>query len=169
MAALARALHGPGSPVGGRVGPGWRLVDDPLEDGVLHGGLFDDSGFPTARRALADGERIVGVIDGPGNLRRASFRDPPAPLPSGIRVETASAAPPARAIRVSSIVLHAHGSSDWTVEVAGPAFRPGFFRLPPRDLAKRCVAASGELQTDRRGIATPSLLLENVDIRPLDG
>ncbi len=168
VSALARALHGPGNPLGVPVGPGWQLVDDPKEAGAPGGVLFDDCAFATDRRVLADGEKVVSTVDGPGCLRRRSFRDPPVPSPFHLRIETSPVTPPPDAIHITGVVVHAHDPGDWTVEVAGPAFGSGFFRARPRDLVQRCAGVSGARYTDHRGIATRSLLFENVEIRPID-
>jgi hypothetical protein len=171
-AALVRALHGPDGRVGFPTGPGWRVVDDPLDPLAILGSTFDDAGFPTCRTELADGSRAIGKIEVPGCLRRASFRDPPQPIACSLRVaEGAPHAPPGPSLRVDRVRIHRAGELRWVLELEGvslrdegPAFT-AFCEVEPEELARRCVAAVGSARQTYRGVTTPALVFEGLRVR----
>ena len=173
VAALVRTLHSGKKGRERRVGAGWRLVDDPLEGGALLGGSFDDSRFPTARRELADGERIVGSLAGPGHFRRPSFRDPPSGALANTVVADTPAPLPPRVLRVGHMVIHPMAKGDWILECSGAFQVRGepdpnpvriWIRTTPLDLLQRCVATRGAPRTSFRGVRTPALLFEDLDL-----
>jgi len=168
---IVRALHRSPECIGLAVGPGWRVEDDPLDVRALLGGTFDDAGFPTARTLLADGTSIVGVLDGPGSLRRPAFRDPPLPLPSNLVVRAPEAALPPRAGLVSSISIHPVEPGSWILELDGVSLEAGrtgppienwFVRVDPGELVRRCVGSVGPGRSSHRGVTTPALLFDDL-------
>jgi hypothetical protein len=167
---LARSFHADPSALGRPVGPAWRLEDKPLDEGALFGGLFDDARFVTARRELADGSEVVGLVTGPGHLRRHSFRDPPHPSPAHLVVPPRAGALPARGVLVSRLRLHSLGADDWVLECAGGVIErgepgprvEGTIRIPPGDLVRRCTATFGEPRESYRGVNTAALLFEGL-------
>jgi hypothetical protein len=155
------------------VGPGWKIADDPVEPGALFGSRFDDAGFRTQRTVLADGSRWTGVLSGKGHYRRPSFRDPPAPAPSGIVAFSEPAAPPGECVLVSGMALHALGPDRWILQVdaaemagsrPGPCLEGAFIRTSPGELAQRCVATVGPARRSHLGALTPALLFEGLEI-----
>jgi len=158
--ALVRSLHtGPG-PIRSRVGPGWCVWNAPDARDALFGGIFDDSGVGTARSALADGERLVGRIDGAGHLRRPSFRDPPRPLPSHLLIDPPERTEAPDALRVEAISLHPLPTGEWVLDLGG-----AFLTTTPEELARGCVAGVGPVRSTHRGVETPALLFEGLEVR----
>jgi hypothetical protein len=164
--ALAEALHGRSSEPGVAVGPGWRLTDEPTAPDALFGGEFDDAGFPTRPIVLADGHRVRCKIDGPGTLRRPSFRDPPTPMSAWLRVRPAEVDPPADGAVVSDLVveplasdmvLRVHG---WTVRHGRPdtAIRGALVPFDPRTWVQRCLGTHGAARASHHGVVTPALV-----------
>jgi hypothetical protein len=173
VAGLVRTLHtGPGA-TGLPVGPGWRVVDDPLAPDALFGGSFDDAGFPTRRRILADGARGIEAADGPGSLRRPSFRDPPQVLPFHPVLEDGPELPGDDGLLVSELAVHPLPDGRWILECDGvlrrsgewgPAVRGGLISTSPAVLARSCVARVGPARNSHRGVRTPALLFEGLDV-----
>jgi hypothetical protein len=135
----------------------WNAPDAP---DALFGGNFDDSGVGTQRIALADGERLVGRIDGAGHLRRPSFRDAPRPLPSHLLID-----PPFRdeapdAMRVETFSLHPLPTGEWILDIGGR-----FVTTTPEELSRCCVAGLGPAQSSQKGVETPALLFEGLEVR----
>lgn len=174
VAALVKSLHGPGRPVGLPVGPGWKVVDDPLDGKALFGGTFDDSGFQAAPKTLSDGREITGLLNGAGHFRRPSFRDYPAALASHLVVAPGGAHAPEEGILVSTLRLHALEPGMWGLEIEGawlesgqpgPALRRCFIRTSPEQLALSCLAAVGPARSSHRGVRTPALLFEGLEVQ----
>jgi hypothetical protein len=174
VSSLVRAVHTDESLLGSPVGPGWRLVDDPNDLDALFGGSFDDAGFRTRRRTLADGRNLVGLVEGQGNYRRPSFRDPPVPCPTQIVVEADRTSPPDGGMLVSDVEIHPMGPADWIIEIRGAPLRDGrpvaplrhgFVRIEPAVLLERCLAAVGTSRSSHRGVRTPALLFDDLPIR----
>jgi len=168
---IVRALHRSPECIGLPVGPGWRLEDDPLDPEALLGGTFDDAGFPTERRLLADGTTVVGVLDGPGSLRRPAFRDPPQSLPANLVVRAPATALPPRAGLVSSISIHPVEPGSWILELDGAALEAGrtgppianwFVRVDPGELVRRCLGSVGPARSSHRGVTTSALLFDDL-------
>lgn len=158
--ALVRTLHtGPG-PSGSRVGPGWRVWNAPDAPDALFGGNFDDSGVSTERTVLADGERMIGRIDGAGHLRRPSFRDPPRPLPSHLLIDPPSRDAAGDAMRVETLSLHPLPSGEWILDLGR-----GFVTTTPEELSRCCVAGLGPARSSQKGVETPALLFEGLEVR----
>jgi hypothetical protein len=174
VSSLVRGVHTDESLLGAPVGPGWRLVDDPNDLDALFGGSFDDAGFRTRRRTLADGRNLVGLVEGQGNYRRPSFRDPPVPCPTQIVVEADRTSPPDGGMLVSDVEIHPMGPADWIIEIRGAPLRDGrpvaplrhgFVRIEPAVLLERCLAAVGTSRSSHRGVRTPALLFDDLPIR----
>jgi len=172
VTALVRTVHSRERGLGSRVGPGWKLVDDPNDPDALFGCSFDDAVFRTRRRTLADGRQLVGLLEGQGNYRRPSFRDPPAPHPTHIVVEADRAEPPAGGMLVSESQIHPLGA-DWIIEVRGALLhegrpvaplRHGYLRIRPEDLVERCLAAVGGPRSSHRGVRTAALLFDDLPL-----
>jgi hypothetical protein len=161
--AVVRTLHtGPGV-TGTRVGPGWRVWNAPDAPDALFGGDFDDSGVGTERIVLAEGERLVGRIDGAGHLRRASFRDPPRPLPSHLLFDPpvrAEALEPPEAMRVETMSLHPLPTGEWILDLGG-----AYVTTTPEELSRCCAAGVGPALSSYRGVVTPALLFEGLEVR----
>ncbi len=166
--ALVRALRGLGGTSKVEVGPGWRIADDPLEPRSLYGGWFDDAGFPARRKLLWDGRTETGRIDGPGHLRRGSYRDPPSPMATSLVVAAGGGDPPTAALLVEDLRVHPIDSRAWVLELSGRvaggggSFRGAMARVDPLDLPRRCVAALGEARWFPKGVLTPALQFEGL-------
>jgi hypothetical protein len=145
-------------------GSGWVVADDPASPRALFGGSFDDATFPTERRLLADGRRVVASIDGPGYLKRSSFRDPPQPLPSHLVVESPSKASFDGGLVVSGVTVHPLAAEEWILEFEGSSGRgvEGFIRTNPLKLMRCCAGTVGPSRLSYRGIQTPALLFEGL-------
>ncbi len=174
-ATLVRALVGALAGIAsGPVGPAWDLRDDPLDPDALFGGTFDDAGFATAPRQLADGRRWIERIAGPGHYRRASFRDPPAVRPSCLTVRARKDPPPRSGVLVSSLEIHAMDPDRWILELEGALLDDGrpVARLPaafvsgsPTEWVERCVASIGPLQESYLGVRTAALVFDGLRVQ----
>jgi hypothetical protein len=138
------------------------------------GGAFDDAGFPTRRRILADGSREVGALEGEGQFWRSSYRDPPCPGTTTLLVETAGATPVDQGILVRDLRLHPVSDDRWILEVDGSLLRRGepsgavlglVLEVDPADLVLRCAAAVGPARRTARGVVTPTLVFEGLGLR----
>jgi len=176
VTSVVRTVHIDESMLGARVGPGWKLVDDPNDLDALFGGSFDDAGFRTRRRTLADGQHLVGLLEGQGNYRRPSFRDLPVPFPTQIVVEADRQPPPDDGMLVSDVQIHPMGPADWIIEIRGAPLRDGrpvaplrhgYVRIDPAALLERCLATVGTARSSHRGVRTPALLFDDLLVRPL--
>ena len=159
--------------MGSAVGSAWKLTDDPTQAGSLFGSTFDDAGFPTQRRVLADGLKIRGVIEGEGTFRRPSFRDTPRNLPFNLEVAAGGKTLPCDGILVTSVTIHPCAAGDWIIEFSGgrlqeggpgPPITSGFIRVTPAELMRRCVASFGETRQSYLGVQTPALLFDGLDV-----
>jgi hypothetical protein len=159
VSALVRSFHADESSLGKPAGPGWRVADDPLSSVALFGGSFDDAAFKTERRLLANGRRITGAIAGPGNLLRASFRDPPLPLPMHLVVEPGLEEQPGDPIPITDLTIHPLSAGEWAIQVGS-----GQIRTSPEELIRRCVAAIGPQKLSHNGVLTPALLFEGLHL-----
>ncbi len=166
--ALVGALHAPGAAPGRPVGAGWRVTEDPRAAGALLGTTFDDAGFPTRARRLADGGSVVGSIGSEGFLRRASFRDPPVPTAACLRIEPGSDAPPPRARLAGSLRIHPL-DDEWLLELETTdledrrpitPWQELVLRETPESLVRRCAAAAGPPRSTHLGVVTPALVLD---------
>jgi hypothetical protein len=159
LALVRGVVCGPG-PTGVPAGPGWCVRDLPQAEGALFGGDFDDSARPTGEKILVDGQRLVGRIDGPGHLRRPSFRDLPRPLPSQLHVDP----PPGDAVpgtpKVESLSIHPLATGHWVLDIGG-----GFVTTTPEELLRCCVAGVGPKCASHRGVVTPALRFEGLGVR----
>lgn len=169
--ALVRAVHGSSEAIGSAVGPGWIVDDRPREPGRLFGGTFDDTLAPTSARRLADGRTVLATIGGPGQRRRASFRDPPAAWPGSLVVAPAERVELRRGIYVNGLTVHPLPGGSWllscegfSVEGAEPAaaLRGTVLRTSPGELVRACVAGSGASVSSHRGVQTPALLFDGL-------
>jgi hypothetical protein len=159
VSALVRSFHADENSLGKPAGPGWRVFDDPRSSMALFGGSFDDAAFKTERRQLANGRRITGTIAGPGNLLRASFRDPPLPLPMHLVVEAGSKEPPGDPIPITDLTIHPLSAGEWAIQVGS-----GQIRTSPGELIRCCAAAIGPQRLSHNGVLTPALLFEGLHL-----
>jgi hypothetical protein len=150
------------------------VADEPLAPDALFGGSFDDAGFPTRRRVLADGARGIGTVDGPGCLRRPSYRDPPRAQPFHPVLEDGPEDPGGDGLLVSELAVHPLPDGRWILECDGilrrgaewgPAVRGGLISTNPALLARCCVARVGPARSSHRGVRTPALLFEGLQVR----
>jgi hypothetical protein len=165
---LVRALGDKGSSGEARVGPGWVVSDDPTHPDASVGGPWDDAGFSARPVPLADGRTVVGTIGGPGSLRRGSFRDPPEPAPSLLRVEPPAVAPSRGDVRVVASRIHSLDGR-WVMEVDGvdpdgTAFHRRFVRTDPLELAARCAGGIGPAIARAGAVVTPALRFEGLRV-----
>ncbi len=147
------------------VGSGWVVADDPASPQALFGGSFDDATFPTERRVLADGRKVVACIGGPGCLSRPSFRDPPQPMPSHLVVEGPAQASFDGGLIVTGLTIHPLAAGEWVIELDGSSGGSveGFIRTNPLELMKCCTGAVGSSKLSHRGVVTPALLFEGLN------
>ena len=171
--ALVRSVPSDGSTV--EVGPGFRVRDDPEEPRALFGGVFDDLGFTTTRRQVADGCTMLARLVGPGHYRRPSFRDVPVSLPVNLVVEPPEAGAPSRGLIAHRVAVHALSAERWVLELDGTWWSDGEprgairgARVPtgPRELLSRCVAGVGAPFASYRGVRTPGLLFDGLTVTP---
>ena len=160
VARLVPFVHGPAPVLGRAVGTAWKVSDEPRDGRGLAGGEFDDVGFPTQSRALAQDGRIVAGIDGPGCYWRRSFRDPPRPLPSTLVVGGAdpSRTTPDGMIRDCRVLPL--GWRTWVLELPGTRLR--HVRTDPESLLRGCTGAVGVAEMTAEGVMTPGLIFEDV-------
>lgn len=158
--ALVRSVHTGAGATGSGVGPGWRVLNAPDATNALFGGSFDDAGVGTARTVLADGRRLVGRIDGDGQLRRPSFRDLPRPLPSHLIVDPPERVEAPDALRVGAISIDPLPTGEWVLDLGG-----AFVTTAPEEMLRCCVAGVGAERSSHRGVVTPALLFEGLDVR----
>ncbi len=174
-AALVRALVGAlGGSATGPVGPAWDLRDDPLDPNALFGGIFDDAGFTTTTRQLADGRRWIGRLEGPGHFRRASFRDPPTTRSIYLTVRARNDPPPRSGVLVSSLEIHAVDPDRWVLELGGALLEDGrpvaplptaFVSGSPMEWVERCVASIGPPRESYLGVRTPALVFDGLRVQ----
>jgi hypothetical protein len=145
--------------------------DDPIHPKALVGGWFDDAGFPTRIRPLADGEGVVDTLDGPGLLRRGSFRDLPEPHPSCLVVAGKDGAYPDPAIHLLDLRIYACPPGSWLLEGAGHVVRRGrsagvlprvTIRTSPEKIAAGLVATAGAPVVVGSGVVSPALVVEGL-------
>lgn len=158
---IAGYLHGTQATVGASVGSGWAARDAADDQKSLFGGSFDDGTYSTHTTELADGRRILAGIPLLGSLRRPSFRDPPMPAPSNLRLtppilDLEDGVPVATASRV-----HALGD-EWVVEIQLLSDHVVWIRTDPRDLAARCLGGWGEHRASHHGVETPGLVFDGL-------
>jgi|KBSSwiStaDraftv2_1062776.scaffolds.fasta_scaffold00360_25 hypothetical protein len=161
VSALVDQFHGPSANQKPRVGPGWEIADDPRYSDGLSGGTFDDSGFPTTRRVLAEGAVWVGRLAGPGTLWRSSFRNSPVESASNLVMASSDAggdpAPTthARVIRMSPTL--------WVLELDTSVGRK-WLRVDPRWLLAACSHRMGVTVVSSAGPIVPALRFEGVKV-----
>ena len=138
------------------------------------GGEFDDAGFPTRRRILADGTQCTDSADGAGSLRRPSFRDPQRALPFQTVLEAGPEDPGQYGLLVSELAVHPLPDGRWILECDGilrrgaewgPVVRGGLISTTPAALVRSCVARVGPARNSHRGVRTPALLFEGLEVR----
>jgi hypothetical protein len=171
---LAGRLHGAGRAPGVEVGPAFKLYDDPGRPDALFGGAFDDSGFPTGRKRLANGVRTSGRIEGPGHDRRPSFRDRPAPRASHLVVPATERGVPADGVVGTALSIHPVERDRWVLRIEGgrlkdgaptTLIRPAHVSIAPEELVRRCVATVGPPRLSHLGVETPALLFAPLTLR----
>lgn len=171
VAFLVAVLHG-GSASAFDVGAGWRVDDAPRHPDAFVGGTFDDAGFPTQRRTLADGRHGV-PLQGPGTYRRESYRDRPRSLPSCLILAETSGAAPKDAFSVRDLRITGMPGGECLVELEGRRLRGGELdsqflrariRTNARELVRACVGSVGEPQHESWAVITPALVLEGLPV-----
>ena len=74
---------------------------------------------------------------------------------------------------VSELTLHALPGGEWLLECdgtlrrgneSGPRVRGGLIRTSPRQLAEHCVARVGKSRQSHRGVRTPALLIDGLEV-----
>lgn len=172
--ALAKTLHAGTRAPGIEVGPAWKVYDDPCHAQALFGGSFDDAGFATRRKRLANGHRTCGTIKARGHYRRPSFRDRPIPLPSHLSVSATARPAPTEGVIATALSVHPLDSGRWLLRIdgalldhgrPGAVLRPSFVSISPEDLALRCVATVGPPRLSHLGVETPALVFDNLSLR----
>lgn len=168
---LVRALHGGAPPLGLEVGPGWEVRDDPRFPGAVVGGTFDDCGFEAVPRALSRRGRVIEGVQGPGTLRRGSYRDLPEPGPSLLVVTPPMAALSEDRLDVLSLRIEPATPKRWRLEMDGERWvagrsaggvRGAGLWTDPVTLARACVAGSGEPAPCGWGVLSPALIFEGL-------
>jgi hypothetical protein len=174
VVALAKTLHAGAREPGIEVGPAWKVYDDPCHAQALFGGSFDDVGFTTRRKRLANGHRTSGRIDARGHYRRPSFRDRPIPLPSHLLVSATARGAPTEGVVATALSVHPVDYGRWLLRIEGAlldhgrpgaVLRPSFVSISPEDLALRCVATVGPPRPSHLGVETPALVFDNLSLR----
>jgi hypothetical protein len=171
VAALVAAFHGPGAVRVEAAGIGWRVSDEPIRHDGLAGGMFDDAGFPTTTRALADDGVWVGRLDGPGTFRRTSFREPPAESATNLCVPSG----PDEILRngvavVERCRIFRPSSELWVMEIdlrdpsGGGGVERRWIRVKPQSLLAACAARVGRSMVTSSGPIVPVLRLEGLAI-----
>ncbi len=172
IAALVDTLAHDPAFVGAPCGPGFRVDDRPGDPHALLGGGFDDAGFPTQDRSVADGRSIRHVLVGPGHYRRGAFRDPPVGRHAALHVRPPAVGFPDPAFVATGLILHATPGSDWILELEGARFAGGARTPPlrgltavePAVLLKRIVGGVGPPRESDSGVRTPALLVSSLDL-----
>lgn len=171
---LVQALHLEHRSIGLRVGPAWKIAEDPLAPDSPFGATFDDVGFDTRAIELADGRAVRAILKGPGLFRRPSFRDPPSRLALNLRVKAEPEAAPERFAVVSGLRIHPTDRG-WLLELTiHPPARSGdvpvgakrFARIEPEQLVLMVGAVVGRPRPTAQGVFTPGLILERLQPAP---
>jgi hypothetical protein len=157
---LVGSLHAAQDTLGTRVGPGWVVSDEPRSPGALFGGNFDDDLELTQTKILAERGTIVGSLTGPGHARRPSYRDLPEPAAAHLVCRPPNL-DPEDDDRVVTGVRAYPASSDWILEIQ-PG--PGWIRITPHELARRCLGGIGTPKATHRGGTCPSLAFEGLRV-----
>jgi predicted Zn-dependent protease len=167
--ALVQALCSPGRTGRTPVGAAFAVTEDPGHHDGLSGGRFDDAGFATQMKVLADGGFVSAADRGAGHYLRASYRDPPRPSFGTLVVADGEADMPGEALLIEHLRIHALDVDSWLMEVGavveedGRPARPvrlGFARARPTELALRLHGAIGRARPCANGVITPALLLD---------
>jgi hypothetical protein len=168
VAALVAAFHGPESPDWETCGAGWDLSDEPLHPNGLSGGSFDDAGFPAVTRALGRNGHWVGNLDGPGTIRRTSFREPPAESPTNLVIPGKAQDGDRSYFEVASNCRVLRTSPNlWVLELtlSGREHnRYRFVRVPPKRLLDACVSGVGANVVTAGGAIVPALVFEDLPV-----
>jgi hypothetical protein len=174
VAALTQAAHGSPRTGGAEVGRGWCLRDDPLFVGGMSGGIFDDAGFATRCRALANGSRVVGVLGTRGHYLRPSFRDVPTPGFATLVVAEKDDRMPAKGFLADGLRVHRLEADRWVLDLEGVWLGDGRPSLDadrlevtvrPLELVVRCTGSVGRAQQFWNGVVAPALIFEGIRLR----
>lgn len=157
--ALVGRFHGVEPALGLGVGAGWVVLDDPWFEAGIAGGSFDDAGFPTSRRVLADGTHVVGGLRGMGTYWRRSYRDPPRSLPSTLIVGPGDSSRASGAVGgFTTCRVYPVRSGDWIVELGDRDIVR--FRTSPTAMLEGCAGRDGGSELTADGVMTPGLVFE---------
>lgn len=158
VAACCAYLQQTGGGLGLRVGPGWRVRDEPGDGAAIRGGTFDDAGFASRGQILADGAEIVGITGHAGRWTRGSYRDAPSPQPSHLVVDPCEAEPTEGGC-VRHVRIHPTGRS-WLLETD----EGSFLETHPIRLMQTCIGTWGSPWPSHRGVVTPALVFERPEL-----
>lgn len=164
--ALATALRDSGQTEPIPVGTGFCVAEDPHDPRGLAGGTFDDAGFPTRYKVLADGHFASVAPRGAGDLRRDSFRDPPRPAFGTLVVADGEETLPDQGIVVDGLRIHRTAPDHWVLEIDGilvgdgPRFEKGYTAIHPLSWVRRIRGAVGEARACPNGVVAPTLLID---------
>ena len=169
VTALVDRFHVAGKEPFTESGPGWTVADEPERPDALSGGSFDDVGFQSSTRVMAEGGSWRGEIGGPGSFWRTSFRQPPMEHTSNLVVPAgdATAFPDRSAVARRCRVLKM-SSELWVLELelesggGVEAPRRHWVRVNPRELLDACTARLGGATVTSGGPIVPGLLLEGL-------
>jgi len=170
--AMARTVHREGKRSDVSVGTGWDLRWEPNATGALMGGAFDDVAMQGEARRLADGNRALASLGGPGWWRRPSFRDPPQLVAQNLVLPDGSKPPENPCFWVTDATIHPMGAQGWLLQLSGTVRQAGepigsvaerFLRCTPAELVQRCVGRVGESKQSHLGLVTPALLFRGLD------
>ena len=169
VSALVDHFHGVGIDHSRESGPGWTVSDEPDRADALSGGSFDDVGFPSTTRVLAEEGLWRGEIGGPGSLWRASFRQPPMERTSNLVVPPGRTAEPPEGVAIARRcrVLRMSGEV-WVLELDlendQSSENPGrlWARVRPQVLLDACVSRLGGSVVTAAGPIVPGLLFDGL-------
>ena len=166
LLALATALRDSGRIEPIPVGRGFRVAEDPHHPRGLAGGTFDDAGFPTRYKVLADGHFASVAPRAAGDLRRDSFRDPPRPAFGTLVVADGEETVPDQGIVIDGFRIHRTAPDRWLLEIDGTLAGDGrrleksYAAIRPLDWVRRICGAVGEAHACPNGVVAPTLLID---------
>jgi hypothetical protein len=164
--ALVGAMRAAGGHESIPVGHGFAVVEDPRHPLRLAGGSFDDAGFPTRYRVLADGQFATVTPRWAGDLRRDSFRDPPQPAFGTLVVADGQETLPDRGVRVDGLRIHRIERHRWMLEIDGVLVGNGrrlarsYAAVRPLEWVQRISGAVGKARSCPNGVLSPSLIVD---------
>ena len=169
IASLVGAFHAHGSSPWMQSGRGWSLADEPSHPDGLSGGAFDDSGFPASPKVLAKDGLWVANVEGPGTLRRNSYREPPLESPSNLTMLSGiSSRQPAGAVVAERCRVLRMSPDLWVLELqlthrkGLESARHRWLRVHPMALLDACSEPFGCPKVTSDGLIAPGLVFEGL-------